>query len=81
MNKITADVKSMAKTYGSDAVDTLAEIMKDSSQPAAARVAAARELIDRGYGKAVQPAELSGTNGAPLAYEFVVKRAGTELAV
>jgi hypothetical protein len=80
LNKITADVKAMAKTYGADAVDTLAEIMRDTVQPPAARVAAAKELLDRGYGKAVQINEHAGKDGAPLAYEFVVRRAGTELA-
>lgn len=79
-NRITADVKALAQMYGADAIDTLAEIMKNGELPPAARVAAAKELIDRGFGKSVQPTELSGKDGAALAYEFVVKRAGTELA-
>ena len=33
----------------------LAEIMRDTDAPHAARVAAARELIDRGFGRATQP--------------------------
>ena len=77
-NKATADIKALAQVHCSDAVDTLAKIMTDSEIPPAARVAAAKELIDRGYGKAVQPTELSGKDGAPFAYEFIVKRAGTE---
>jgi hypothetical protein len=79
LNRSTADIKALAQVYGSDAVETLAEIMKDEGQPPAARVAAAKELIDRGYGKAMQPTELSGAGGTPLAYEFIVKRAGEEL--
>ena len=77
-NKITADVKALAQVYCSDAIDTLAKIMSDSEVPPAARVSAAKELIDRGYGKAIQPTELSGKDGAPFAYEFIVKRAGSE---
>lgn len=77
-NKVTADIKALAQAHCADAVDTLASIMTDVETPAAARVAAAKELIDRGYGKAVQPTELSGKDGAPFAYEFIVKRAGTE---
>lgn len=77
-NRVTADIKALAQTYGPEAVDTLAEIMRDGSHPPAARVAAAKELIDRGFGKAVQPTELSGKDGMPFAYEFIVKRAGTE---
>lgn len=71
-NRITADVKALAQTYGADAIDTLADIMKDSTQPPAARVAAAKELIDRGFGKAVQPTELSGKDGAPLQQAIVI---------
>jgi len=54
-NKATRDIKAMAQEYGEEAVTTLATIMKDESHPPAARVAAAKELIDRGYGKATQP--------------------------
>lgn len=54
-NRVTADIKSLAQTYGPDAVDTLAGIMQDERAPHAARGAAARELIDRGFGKATQP--------------------------
>jgi hypothetical protein len=60
---VTADIKSLAQTYGPEAVDTLAEIMKDDRAPHAARVAAARELIDRGFGKATQP--ISGDPDMP----------------
>lgn len=78
LNIATADIKALARAHGADAVETLASIMSDSEVPPAARVAAAKELIDRGYGKAIQPTELSGKDGAPFAYEFIVKRAGTE---
>lgn len=54
-NRVTAEIKSLAQTYCSEAVDNLVEIMKDDDAPHAARVAAARELIDRGFGKATQP--------------------------
>ncbi|GAB1837391.1 hypothetical protein MyNCGM121_41710 [Achromobacter xylosoxidans] len=54
-NKVTANIKSLAGVYGQEAVATLAEIMKDPAHPPAARVAAAKELIDRGFGKATQP--------------------------
>lgn len=79
-NKATADIKALAQEYGQAAVHTLAEIMQDVAQPSAARVSAAKELMDRGYGKAMQPTELTGKDGAPFAYEFVVKRAGSELS-
>lgn len=62
-NRVTADIKALAQTYGPDAIDVLAEIMKDESAPEAARIAAARELIDRGFGKATQP--ISGDPDMP----------------
>jgi hypothetical protein len=61
-NKITADVKEAALVYTSDALETLATIMRDPEESAAARVAAAKELLDRAHGKSRQPvdAELKG---------------------
>ncbi len=78
-NKLTADVRALAQEYGPSAIQTLAEIMQDREQVAPARVAAAKELMDRGYGKAVQQTEISGKDGAPLAYEFRVQRAGLDI--
>lgn len=54
-NKITADVRALAQVYGAGAIAALAEIMEDGKQPAAARVSAAKELLDRAYGKSPQP--------------------------
>ncbi|QEK93993.1 hypothetical protein E2544_20140 [Achromobacter insolitus] len=54
-NRATADIKALAQVHAVDAVATLAEIMKGDDYPPAARVAAARELMDRGFGKATQP--------------------------
>lgn len=61
-NKATAEVKTLARVYGAEAVTTLAGIMRDKEQPTPARVAAARELLDRGYGKAPQ-AHTDGDGG------------------
>ncbi|MFY3543111.1 hypothetical protein ACOTH0_08865 [Achromobacter xylosoxidans] len=54
-NRATADIKALAQLHAVEAIATLAEIMKDPEHPPAARVAAAKELIDRGFGKATQP--------------------------
>jgi len=62
-NRVTADIKALAQTYGPDAIDTLADIMRNEEHPPAARVAAAKELIDRGFGKATQP--ISGDPDMP----------------
>lgn len=79
LNKATHDVRALAQEYGPSAIQTLAAIMQDVEQAAPARVAAAKELMDRGYGKAVQATEITGKDGAPLAYEFRVQRAGVDI--
>lgn len=56
-NKATAEIKALAQEYGPDAIKTLVSIMSASKQPPAARVAAAKELLDRAYGKSAQPIE------------------------
>jgi len=50
-NKVTHEVRSLAQQHGADAIGTLAEIMADPSRSENARIAAARELLDRGFGK------------------------------
>lgn len=47
-------VQDLARVYTEEAIKTLAAIMKDVDAPAAARVAAAEKILDRGYGKATQ---------------------------
>ena len=62
-NRATAEIKALAQTYGPDAIDTLAEIMNDKAAPEASRVAAIRELLDRGFGKV--PQAVGGTDDLP----------------
>ena len=65
-NKLTADIKALAQEYGPEALETLAKLMRATKTPAAARVAAAKELMDRGFGKSTQAVEMSGPAGAPI---------------
>ncbi|HEY6861691.1 MAG TPA: DUF5681 domain-containing protein [Pseudolabrys sp.] len=58
--KIASEVKRLAREYSLDAVEALAEIMKDKEASSSARVAAAGELLDRGFGKSVQQVEMGG---------------------
>ena len=72
-NKATADIKAIAQPYGPAAIALLAEmsglVPGIRAEPDAVRVAALRELLDRGFGKATQP--ISGAaEGPPLAIEF-----------
>lgn len=63
-NKVTAKVKAAAQEYTSEAIETLATIMKDPNEPAAARVSAANSILDRAYGKPTQA--IAGDDDNPL---------------
>jgi hypothetical protein len=54
----------MARGHTALCVRTLAGIVSQDAAPPAARVAAAALLLDRGWGKAVQP--IAGDDGQPL---------------
>jgi hypothetical protein len=69
-NRATADVRALAQDYGPDAIKTLAELMEKATSEQA-RVAAARELLDRAYGKAAQQLAVDATvRGMSLAEEL-----------
>lgn len=51
-NKATAEVKGLAQKHGPAAIAKLAKIMADDGH--SGQVAAIKELLDRGYGKATQ---------------------------
>lgn len=53
-NKVGADVRAMAQQYGAEAVKRLYELMT-TAESEQAQISAAKELLDRGYGKSTQP--------------------------
>ena len=65
-NKATADVKAVAGSYTTAALETLAEIMQDDTAPHSARVSAANALLDRAVGKPRQELEPAGNEKEPL---------------
>lgn len=50
---VLASVRALASAYTVDALEALSEVALDAGAPPAARVAAARELLDRAHGRAV----------------------------
>lgn len=50
-NKATASLKEMARQYTEEALEALVGVLRDSETDAA-KVSAAKEILDRGYGKA-----------------------------
>ena len=45
------DIKDRARAHAMAAIDVLAEIMTNPNAPAAARISAAKAILDRGFGK------------------------------
>lgn len=65
-NHATRDIKALAQSYGPAAILSLAKLAgmipgEDGAVSEPARISAIKELMDRGYGKAVQPQ--SGPDG------------------
>jgi hypothetical protein len=66
-NRATAEVKALAQEWGEQAILTLGDIMTSDKSNEPARIAAARELLDRGYGKPRQGVDLDAAfRGASL---------------
>ncbi len=61
-NKNTADIKKLAQKHGVSSLEGIAELAK-SAENESTRLAAYKELLDRGFGKARQP--VGGDEGGP----------------
>ena len=69
--RVVADIRELCQQEGGNSWQTIVAIRDDPKAPAAARLAAAMALWDRGYGKAIQRQELSGPDGAPIQVQQV----------
>ena len=61
-NKATADIKALARKSAGVAIKEL-ERLATKAKTEGTRVAAIKELLDRGYGRAPQAMEHTGKNG------------------
>lgn len=81
LNKTTADVKALAQAHTATAIAELVRLAMNSESDTA-RVAAIKELLDRGHGKARQPITGGDDNEPPvrmsLAVSFVASPAEKE---
>jgi hypothetical protein len=69
VTKATYDIRMLARQYCPEALIELARLARKSTSDNA-RVAAIKELLDRGYGKSPQP--LTGEDGSgPIIVEIV----------
>jgi len=62
-NKTTSEVRKLAGKYGKEAIDKLYKLMNEAEDERA-QVAAAKELLDRAYGKSAMPVTGEGGTGA-----------------
>lgn len=62
MAKSPTDIRSLARSYTTMAIQTLAGIAQNGEQESA-RVRAAEALLDRGWGKPTQPVDGDGEGG------------------
>ncbi|WNV09967.1 hypothetical protein [Tardiphaga sp. 709] len=69
MAKAPAEIRSLARSHSDKALNVLVGIMNEKTAPAAARVAAANSIIDRGWGKA--PTTLQDIDGNALTVAVV----------
>lgn len=51
--RVIMAVRDLAREHADDAIQVLASIMGDTDAPAAARISAATEILNRGYGRPV----------------------------
>lgn len=76
MARAPIEIRSLARSHTKAALRTLVEIMNDGDVQPTARVNAANSLLDRGWGKPVQPHDGDGEGGAIKHIITGVPRAG-----
>jgi len=67
------DLAAMAQAHAEDCVKTLVEVMKDTGATPSARVSAASELLDRGFGSAPKSLDINHTMTISEAFESFVR--------
>lgn len=76
LNKATADIKALAMEHAPSAMAELARLAT-KAESEAARVAAIKELFDRGFGRPSQALAVGGDpNAPPIQSELTVKFVG-----
>ncbi|WP_063921291.1 hypothetical protein [Bradyrhizobium sp. DOA1] len=66
------EIKSLARTHTNVAIKTLVQIMRDKEAPAHARVLAANAILDRGWGKPLQP--IASEDDKPIQFVHRIER-------
>ncbi len=79
-NKANAELKALAQEYTTAALNALVGIVSNTEAPPAARVMAAREILDRGHGKPAQALTVAdrGPFVPPVVTFIVQQQPGSE---
>jgi hypothetical protein len=64
-NKVNVEIRAAAQQHTAKAIAVIHELMLNGESEQV-RLAAAKELIDRGHGKAPQSVEHTGEGGGPI---------------
>lgn len=65
-------LKNLCQELGQEAINVLKKAMKEAPEWSD-RIKAAKEILDRGYGKPAQAVELSGPDGEPFTVNIIRK--------
>jgi hypothetical protein len=77
-NKATFEIRTAAQKYTGKAVETIYDLMLNGESEQV-RLAAAKELIDRGHGKSPQSVEHTGEGGTgPIRHKIEVEFVSTK---
>lgn len=68
-NRVTRDIREAAGKHGPKALQALVKLL-DAPDPKI-RAVAAREILDRAYGRPMTPTELTGKDGGPIAVDDI----------
>jgi hypothetical protein len=68
------DLAQKAQAHAQECIDTLVEVMKDTSATPSARVSAASEILDRGFGKAPQSLDVEHKVTLSDAFEEFIRK-------
>jgi hypothetical protein len=70
-NKLSAEIKALAQKHGPEMIEGLLAMARDEEAPHASRIAAQKEVLDRGFGRPAQVQILAGEDGeGPIKHEF-----------
>ena len=71
LNKATKDIKEAARMHGPQALEVLSRILL-AGESETAQIAAAKEILDRAYGKSTQP--IANEEGKTFALALIERR-------